>query len=258
MANDINFDFTSFDLTQLLPPHLQDNPFFVEYLESTSQLWKDEIFPYLTALSELRQTINYTTKEKQDLWVLIRNANLLGYKFLSNYMTQDNYLKLVDFISRFYEMQGTNQLENFIGFIRGASLNINQLWTAFGVGEYVTFAEEGETGGNTVVAHPGQSTDGTYYPTSHYRIQYNLDQTGLLDANILTDLFYNLAPIHFVLESVVASILFNNEPLYLDVKSSVYIEEPALVDTALLGLTYSGGTPLTFNSGRPLEARFAV
>lgn len=258
MVDNLEFDFSSFDLTQLLPPHLQDNPFFVEYLESTSQLWKEAVFPYLTALAELRQTINYNTKEKQDLWVLIRNANLLGYRFLSNYMTQDNYLKLVEFISRFYEMQGTNQLENFIGFIRGASLNIDQMWTAFGAGEYTIFVEEAETEGNTVVRFPGQTSNGTYYPTSHYRLSYNLDETGMLDTNILADLFYNLAPIHFVLESVVASIVFQNEPLYLDVKASVYIEEAVIVDIALVNLTYNSGTPLTYNSGTPLGVRTPV
>lgn len=254
MADNLNFDFSNFDLTQLLPPNLQDNPFFVDYLNATSQLWKEAVLPYLTALSELRQTINYTTKEQQELWVLIRNANLLGYKFLSSYMTQDNYFKLVEFISRFYEMQGTKQLANFIGFIRGASISIDQMWTAYGEGEYIIFVEEDQTAGDTVVNFPGQSSDGTYYPTSHYRISYNLDKTGMLDANILSELFYNLAPIHFVLESVVASILFENEPLYLDVKASIAIVQPALVDLALLGLTYNSGTPLTHNGGKPLQS----
>ena len=246
MASNIEFDFSNFDLTQLLPPHLADNPFFNDYLESTSAVWKDAVLPYIKALSELRQTVIYSDKQKQELWVLIRNANLLGYKFLSSYMTQDNYFKLVEFISRFYETQGNKNLVDFIGFIRGASLNLQQLWTAYGEGEYSVFVEEAVTDGQTVVKYPGNSDDGTYYPTSHYRLTYSLDKTGLLDPNVLQDLFYNLAPIHFVLESIVATILFENEPLYLDVKTSKYITESILVDKAQLPLT-SGGSFLTYN-----------
>lgn len=255
MSNTTNTDFSfdNFDLTTLLPGLLQDNPFYTDYLDASTQVYKDAVLPYIKSLAELRQTIDYDSKDNQELWTLIRNANLIGYKFLSSYMTQDNYVKLVEFISRFYEIQGTKQLANFIGFIRGATIQIDQLWTALGDTDYIIFKEKAAIDGNTVVEHPGQSTDGTFYPTSHYRMKYGLDESGALDNSVLTELFYNLAPIHFVLESIVASLDFANEPFYMDVQSSIYITEPVLVDKALLSLTYSSGIPLTFNSGTSLE-----
>ena len=246
-TNPTNFDFSSFDLTTLLPPYLIDNPFYKDYMSATSELWKTAILPYIQALAELRQSITYTNKEKQELWTLVKNANLIGYNFLSQYMTQDNYIKLVEFLSKFYETQGNKDLCDFIGFIRGASLQLEQLWTAYGTGDYSIFVEKALTNGNTIINYPGQSTNGTYYPTSHFRLTYYLDQTGLLDQNILKELFYNLAPIHFVLESVVAVILFSNEPYYLDVKPSTVITAAILIDKKLETLTYNN-LPLTYNN----------
>lgn len=257
MAYDsVDFDFSSFDLTQLLPSYLIDNPFYQDYLAATSTLWKEVVFPYLKALAELRQTITYTDKEKQDLWVLIKNANLLGYKFLSKYMTQDNYVKLVEFLAKFHETQGTDNLVDFIGFIRGASLHLEQLWTAYGTQDYTVFVEKTLTNNNTIFEHPGSTTPGIYYPTSHYRLTYYLDQTGLLDSTILEELFYNLAPIHFVLESVVALIVFNNEPFYLDLQPSAVITAAILVDLELLPLTYNND-PLSYN-GQTLTTLVSV
>lgn len=246
MADNTEFDFTQFDLSSLLPTYLIDNPFYKDYLDATSTLWKEHVFPYIKALSEVRQTITYSDKEKQDLWTLIKNANLLGYTFLSQYMTQDNYVKLVEFLAKFHETQGNNNLPDFIGFIRGASLHLDQLWTAYGQGEFIYFVEKELTNNNTILENPGSTANGVYYPTSHFRLTYFLDQTGLLDNNILKELFYNLAPIHFVLESVVAVILFNNEPTYIDIKASIVLTEATLVDIDLASLS-SNGDILTHN-----------
>jgi hypothetical protein len=254
--NAFNMDFSGFDLTQLLPSYLQDNPFYNAYLEATSTLWKNDILPYIKALAELRQTITYSDKEKQDLWALIKNANLLGYRFLSKYMTQDNYVKLVEFLAKFHETQGTSNLPDFIGFIRGASLHLEQLWTAYGTDDYTVFVEKALTLDNTILTHPGVTTPGTYYPTNHYRLTYYLDQTGLLDNDILQELFYNLAPIHYVLESVVALILFTNEPYYLDVVPACVITEAVLVDREMQALTYQGN-PLTYQNN-PLQSLVVV
>lgn len=257
MSNiDVGFDFSGFALDQFLPTYLKDNTFYVDYMNATADLWKDHVLPYIKALAEIRQTITYNEKEKQDLWALIKNANLLGYNFLSQYMTQDNYVKLVEFLAKFHETQGNNNLADFIGFIRNAGLYLERLWTAYGPGEFQTFVSDALTNNNTVLQFPGSTATGVYYPTSHFRLIYYLDQSGLLDSNILKELFYNLAPAHFVLESIVASILFANEPLYLDTKSTGVLTEAVLVDLALETLTYNN-EDLTSNN-QPLQVLVAV
>jgi hypothetical protein len=225
-------------------------------MKATEEIWKTSVIPYIKALSELRQTLVYSENQKQDLWVLIRNANLLGYKFLSKYMTQDNYVKLVEFLPQFYETQGDFSLVDFIGFIRGASLHLEQLWTSYGSQDFVAFVEKDLTNNNTILEHPGDQTAGIFYPTSHYRLTYYLDQTGLLDSNVLQELFYNLAPIHYVLESVVAMILFNNEPYYMDMKASATITVGILVDKTLDSLQ-SSGQNLTYLN-QPLQVLITV
>lgn len=247
------FDLSTIDLRELLPGILQDNPFYVDYFESVTDLWQAEVFPYIEALSNIRQTLNFETKVPQDTYLLIKNANMLGYSFLSGFLTQDNYLKLVDFITRFYEVQGTNQFGNFLGFLRAARVQIEQLWSKIGIDDYVVFKEKIFVTSDNIVDQPGQTTPGTWYPTSHYKIKYAADVSGFLDEDILNELFYSLAPIHYVLNTVEAAVEFINEPLYLDTSASRFVCEPTLVDLGLVGLTYNSGTPITYNPGTPLE-----
>lgn len=251
MAVDPNFDFSSIDLTSYLPAFLQDNPFYTDYLTGVTTVWQEGVYPYIKELAEIRQTIDYDTKIPQEIWVLIRNANILGYKFLSNFMDQANYLKLVDFISRFYELQGTYQTANFIGFIKAAKVQIKQLWSQIGINDYTYFEEQDYISNDTIVNYPGRNATGDWYPTSHYRLRYDLAVSGLQDADALRELFYTLAPVHHVLEAIYAIIEFQNEPYYMDIAAAQESIFVSISDRAEKGLTFEGEA-LT-SSTRPLE-----
>jgi hypothetical protein len=249
MADNL-FDFSNYDLTTYLPGFLQDNPFYTDYLKATTKAWKEDVLPYVKKLTEIRQTIDYDTKEAQELWVLIRNANILGYKFLSDFMSQDNYLKLVDSISRFYELQGTAQTANFLGFVRAAKIQIKQLWSQIGINDYTSFEEKNFISSDTVVNYPGRNATGDWYPTSHYNIHYDLDVSGLLAEDVLKELFFSLSPINHVLNIVIAAIEFKIEKVVLDTEGGQEQIYPSVINTQVQNLN-SSGDDLTFN-GVPL------
>lgn len=250
MAVDTTFDFSNYNLANYLPAFLQGNPFYVDYLDAVTKLWSEEVLPYAKKLSEIRQTVNYDTKETQELWVLIRNANILGYKFLGNFMSQDNYVKLVDSISRFYELQGTVQTANFLGFVRAAKIEIKQLWSQIGINDYTVFEEKNFISTDTVVNYPGRNATGDWYPISHFNLHYELDVSGLLAEDVLRELFYSLSPISHILNIVVAAIEFKIEKVILDTEGGQEQIYPSVVNTQVQELN-NNTSPLTLN-GQPL------
>ena len=249
----INFDFSEIDFTSYLPSVFGDNPFYTDYFDALTDTWQNSIFPYMRLFSNIRQTIDLDTKDPQELYILIRNANLLGYKFISNFLNQKDYLKLVDFIARYYELEGTKQFANFLGYVKASKIKIEQLWSQVGINDYTEFYYKSEIDtNNTILSNPGQTTPGTWYPTSHKRISYdltlfqNVSHTQLVDyETTIRSLFYTLAPIHWVLELIAGTIEFN-DPHSIDVQASSYIFGISIVDHEVQNLSV-GGDPLTFN-----------
>ena len=100
---------------------------------------------------------------------------------------------------------------------RQRKIEIDQLWSRIGIEDYSAFFYKYEIDkNNTIISNPGQTTPGTWYPTSHKRISYDLLLLGTVTGPIIKtfestvkSLFYTLAPIHWVLEQIVASIPFH-------------------------------------------------
>ena len=258
-SNQVNFDFSQIDLTNFLPGILAGNDFYYQYFKAITSVWQSGVLPYFKMLSEIRQTVNYDTLQPQELYILIENANMLGYKFISNFMTQANYLKIVDFISSYFELEGTQQFGNFLGFVKAAKIQIVQLWSQIGINDFSKFYEHYQIDPtNTVMTHPGIDAIGTWYPTSDWAVKYDLTLLGTVTGTQLADfnttlssLFYSLAPIHWVLERIVSVIEFTDNYMIdtQGVEEGTFI---GFIDLSLDNLTFSGD-PLTYNNGINLQ-----
>jgi hypothetical protein len=131
---------------------------------------------------------------------LTGTAKMLGVDFLSDKLTDDDYYRLVSYVSSYWPASGTSQFVNFMGYLKNMRLATTELWSSTEAGkDYVVFVESGEAG--TPVWEGG-----TWYPTSHIQMDYDVERFNAPDFKDLTALFYLLAPIHLVLSRFTATL----------------------------------------------------
>jgi hypothetical protein len=100
---------------------------------------------------------------------------------------------------------GTIQLANFIGFIKNIRFELIELWTnyvpGFSDGSYVYPSLEEFSNVMSPVWEGG-----SYFPTSHVEIRYDINSENTPDLSEIRQLFYLLAPIDLVLQRISATV----------------------------------------------------
>lgn len=173
----------------------------------------------------------YTTlpvRVLQDRDVLVDQAKNLGFDYFSSSLQDDDYQRIITYLAKFWKQNGGDHFVGFMGLIKRTRFDIEQLWTeAIGdpglpsegtdpANEYDYYAnllsrsEYLPKMWNRLDFNPLLTTDqalnGTYYPTSHVELSYDILDRPNLDKLDITSLFYLLAPIHLVLERFNESI----------------------------------------------------
>lgn len=155
-------------------------------------------------------SLNITRRALHDRRILIDSARLAGFDYYSDFISDADYARVVDYVGRYYnsESNQTPEFIQFIGFIKNMKLEMNQLWT-IDKGDNAT-SDDPEISKydwlepyspNMIPVHKG----GPHYPTSHVEITYDASISQIIDRD-LVHLFYLLAPIHLVFERVVGYI----------------------------------------------------
>lgn len=151
-----------------------------------------------------------------DRKTLINQASLAGVDYYSDYITDVEYARLVDYTGSYWKHQNSGERDfiDFIGFIKGMRLSLIQLWTV-DQGDYASSVEPGfdfyeylrpEVEVTDPVRLEEGASRGTEYLTSHVDMEYDVLASPNVLFNDLINLFYYFAPIELVLNRIVGSI----------------------------------------------------
>jgi hypothetical protein len=136
--------------------------------------------------------LDYDNLTLPDAGVLVRTCGMLGFgypNYDSSLFSDEDYLRILQSLSQYYQQQGTQSFFQFLSFVLNAYYAIEPLWTQ----DYVNFSSRPQ--GPTVWE------GGPWYPTSHVQIilDDNQPQASLGRMRLLFDY---IAPINLVLWSI--------------------------------------------------------
>lgn len=177
---------------------------------------------YLEVQVNSGEFVTMPVRVLQDREVLVVQAANLGFDYFASSIQDDDYQRIVTYVSNFWKNDGGNHFINFLGFIKRMRLEIGQLWTEsigdpglpsigktpanefdfyanfFSESAYLTAVWE-RLDFDPTLQHD-QTLSQAFYPTSHVEISYDVLDHPHADKLELLTLFYMLAPIHLVLQ----------------------------------------------------------
>lgn len=118
-------------------------------------------------------------------------AGALGFGNRADLFTETDYRRLIAGLSEYYGQSGTAAMPKFISYANNSIYGLTVKWS----NDYISFWDSPQ--GTTIY------NGGTWFPTPHVDLVYDGTQ-GLLSSQSVTELFYALAPVHLVLEGIVA------------------------------------------------------
>lgn len=187
----------------------------------------DRVYAQLAGSSAgIEFDIGSNLKEKS---VQVAGCRLHGFNYFADTLDQKDYARIHEWVEQYWPESGTPQFARFIGFIKGMNLNVHQLWSdeVPRDQDYYPYLERSPRG--KPIYEGGLS-----YPTSHVDLSYD----AILDTNIdmvdLFYLFYYLAPIHLVLERIVADVTIPP----INVYKSVIVAPIKLIEKGVLNTQF--------------------
>lgn len=185
-----------------VPRHIKNTLIIPEYLESFQEVSIDELNDAIIRLRNLRRW------DVMDQEYLAPFLQTLGMFFQYEAFDTETVRRFIKELPFFLELSGTRFFSNYLSFVVGAVFTVTELWSS----DYKTFIEESEI--------PAGQED-LYYPTNHVKLSVDSEQFGTFDPQTIIDLFYTLASVPLVLDSI--SQTFEAEPLVVSgTTSGVY------------------------------------
>lgn len=194
----------------LLPPYLNNNPYFVEYADSIDYVFNN-IEEQLEALKNIRSSWVTTphTEEKieqgdmlsfvdwggPDRATVVKQTNLLGIRISNAGLVDElGYRALVKNVGTYWFEKGKSTSINFLNYCLGTDFRIEPLWTK----DYVDFVPEAQIDAGRIYDNP----PGPWYPTTH--VQLTVPSARSDELISFGSFFYEVANYNLVLH-VVAS-----------------------------------------------------
>lgn len=207
------FDSTPLlDATRMLSFSLMNNPAWEHLAKSVSTVLNREIVSPRTQLANIRDT-SFLDRD-----LAIKNARQLGGQYFSDKLEDDDIERLSRYASLYYPGKGSTEFYNFLAFFKNFRADLYALWTE----NYLDFfidprGVEIERGGD-------------WFPSSHVEIRYDLRHYPNPLLFDMKELFYRLAPIHLVLERIVATYYFYNTDCFIGTKGHTTQTQHAHLD----------------------------
>ncbi len=195
--------------TTLLPPYLDSNPYYIEYVQAIDAIYGPTIDDKIAVLNDLRNmwvqnpdmeaVIEQHQIVKPELWstperaIVVKQVNMLGMKLENaGIVTDDAYQTIARFVGMYWFGKGTESFMDFINYCLSSALRVVVMWTE----DYVTFQNEGSIYVGTPIWEGG-----TWYQTTHVTI---VAKGGLFGLDILTlqKFFYEIANYNLVLNAI--------------------------------------------------------
>jgi len=150
-------------------------------------------------------------------YLLIRNAQELGFNIIAERLNDEDFSRLCETLGEYYHQKGAKAFIDYIGYIKNVDLKITQMWAEENPSSpyYTNLSPEPQ--GTTVIDDP---ENGTWYPTSHYRVEYDGSIFDDFASSEFLELFLKFAPIHIVLESFSAVFYAPEMTLFMTMTAS--------------------------------------
>ena len=179
-------------LVKRLPQKFQEVPAFRDFVLALEELLVENVWDPVELMKKLR-----TPRDLERTFVAL-TSSMLGLSVDADWLSDRAFERVVESLCAYYRHKGTQDFYRFMGFMTDAQFQLSALWTE----DYVTF----HTAPGGALAYNG----GTWYLTPHVNLLYDesLFDPGSRD---LERLFYLMAPIHLVLEAVIATVGITGE-----------------------------------------------
>lgn len=196
------------EYTRLLPTGWEDNPFWQQLFAVLADINYQEIDNSRRELASIR---DFETAED---WYAVLSIRLLGFPAsLQDFNTELQHTLLIRSLSTYNLSRGASGIFiNFLGYLLNAFISIIPLWTAefpHWTAGYVNFV-------NNSAVVPGTEVwnGGSFYPTPVLNLTYD-SLAFPLNVITLSAHFYNLAPIHLILNKIIGTISSPTDNLYI-------------------------------------------
>lgn len=173
----------------LLPPYLENNPYFVEFCEAIDEVFDSPVEAATFALQNIRnvwatnklteeriaagEMIDFTEWGGVDHATNVRQVNNLGLNISTAEAVDDTaYRALSKFIGSYWFDKGKNSAIDFLNYCLGTNIKIVPLWTK----DYVTFHPyPGDS--ETFIFSSGRRPASDFYPVRVHSVVggYNID-----------------------------------------------------------------------------------
>lgn len=187
-------------LEKLIPEKFLSVQAFSDLISAIETVISENVWSLISQLLQIRNPRTI------DPGLLSFVGNQLGFNLNTYLFQSSDYIRFLSELPYFYQRNGTNVLESFLGFTRNTKITITPLWSS----DYINFYSI--PNGLTI------DNGGDWFLTPHVNIQYlsELIPNGEDPTKVLYDLFSQLAPAHLVLNNVYGSIIATTTPpLYL-------------------------------------------
>jgi len=134
---------------------------------------------------------------------LVKNANMLGFEFLSDELSTEGYWRLAQYTSMYWEESSTYGGLNFLGWILNAKLAVEPLWSNDGE-NFIRYSLVSRNRLLTVFSgvRAAEVSTPLYFPTSRVLLLYNVEENPDIDLEKLREFFLTQAPINVVLHGI--------------------------------------------------------
>lgn len=241
----------------MLPEGFRDVQVWKDFWEAIEEVFGNTVCSLLRDLYG-KMDLNYMTQSPTvDNAMLLRRAKEIGITYdLSTFEDQDirNFIRHTP---EFWPEKGARNFIQYASFVINASLKMMYLWSQ----DYIKFVPENTSGVGTPVYEGG-----TWYPTSHVFISYDVSKfsnsvnENFTSQDALAKFFYSIAPIHLVIKSFMLTHKIDFGPLYgaaticTRIKDKAFLEMPAFgrTDRNTLCKWDKGGTPVLLFDDRTM------
>src|SRR4051812_17495425 len=115
---------TVVDYSRFLTTPFQSNQFWTELAGSLTNVLNAQVDDPRRELGTVRDA-----PEDTDRVFLMQNVNNLGFTYRSEFFGTGDYSRLQQFISLYYNQNGTGSFVKFMGYIKNTQFDAYQLWT---------------------------------------------------------------------------------------------------------------------------------
>lgn len=175
------------EIKDYLPRNVKSTLLLPDYNDSLQNVSIDEI---QDAIRRLRNIRRWNIMDKEYLDVFLQT---MGMTFKSELFDEETRRRFIKELPTFLQLSGTKFFINYLSFVIGASFIITELWS----NDYKDFIERDDI--------PGGDETG-WYPTNHVELEFDANFFGILDVELIIQIFYILASTPLVLQRILQNL----------------------------------------------------